>query len=918
MSYDFNPNYAEVLRYPAAIDLLRPPYLGVDFEWDIRTGNPTVIGVSDGQTTASVDFVSGWDNFRSLIDRFPDAWKFVGHNFIRAERPILDRFGVRVPLGSIEDTIIWHYLTSAHLCKAGGKALGEGVENERRGPGFMNIWTMCSIWTSEPNWKFCRGETECHGVPCPHHDPFWYNGLDARNPVLALPGMIRKAKLIGVDHLYPLHARLMEQFEIMQQRGVWVDLNYISKLKTDFEAGKSKLWEDGQKVPTDNSLPFNPESWQQVKRFFKEKYELIIEDTQEDTIRELAGEHLDIPELQDLLEYKEMGSGPDRWFAPKRWNEKSGDWEGYVVEQGGGLGTIHPNVNIFTSTSRTACSNPNLQNLEKRRIDRETGEKVGERLRAAVVAPPGYRLYSADQCLAPGTKVLTSDLLWASIEELRRGDKIIGFDENIGGYRPQFKVSRVISTRRLLKPSFKITTDRGEVISSENHWWPVRRYVHGAKGSYKRLMWVPTKDLLIGEKISYFLPPWEPDISYNGGWLAGFFNGEGSVAAGQQSLARVSFAQNKGPTLQEAFRRLRDAGYRFSSGKKKGKRSFSKKNRVVESWISGVGEGLRFVGSIRPSRLLKKAFKGLIGRRIWSGQRKPAQILKIEFIGEHPVIGLKTSTKTLVANGFLSHNSNGENRAFLYMSGYDIPRDVDLHDWMVSNMGIKKEDEFAIKLGGPRDASKSVTHAADYMEGLQLKTREQLRSARVRSEIQAGARVVSDDWQFRGSVVTFSGVNLAKRAFGEATYSNRKKALEAAERYIGRTGAFPMVRDLQKRITAQVEREGAVQVPEGYYLYSYDRTPEDQLKTAASMFGQSPVAHRLKLSLLNLEAHPRLVPILPVHDENLVLASEEYDPKEVKKWIQEAMEVETPEMPGLRIPVKVRHGKDWRSMTKIE
>src|SRR5712664_874695 len=347
MSYEFNPNYAEVLRYPAAIDLLRPPYLGVDFEWNIQTGNPTVIGVSDGQKSVSCDFAAGWDNFVALLDRYPGAFTFVGHNFIRAERPILRRYGKEIRLEDVADTILWHYLTSAHLCKAGGKALGDDAENERRGPGFMNIWTMCSIWTSEACWKFCRGETECVGVPCPHHDPFWYNGLDARNPVLALPGMIRKAKLIGVDHLYPLHARLMEQFEIMQQRGVWVDLNYISKLKLDFEVAKSKLWVDGQKVPTPNSMPFNPESWQQVKKFFKDKYDLAVENTKEDTIRGLAEEHLDIPELQDLQEYKEMGSGPDRWFSEKRWDDKSEDWEGYVVEQGGGLGTIHPNVNVL-------------------------------------------------------------------------------------------------------------------------------------------------------------------------------------------------------------------------------------------------------------------------------------------------------------------------------------------------------------------------------------------------------------------------------------------------------------------------------------------------------------------------------------------------------------------------------------------
>ena len=108
-----------------------------------------------------------------------------------------------------------------------------------------------------------------------------------------------------------------------------------------------------------------------------------------------------------------------------------------------------------------------------------------------------------------------------------------------------------------------------------------------------------------------------------------------------------------------------------------------------------------------------------------------------------------------------------------------------------------------------------------------------------------------------------------------------------------------------------------VQVPEGYALLSYDRTGEDRLKTAAAMWGQAPVSHKLKVSLLNLEAHPRLVPLIPVHDEHLVLASTEYDPKDVAKWIREAMEFETKET-GLVVPAKVKWGKNWRTMEAIK
>lgn len=913
MSYLFQPDYGEVLRSPAAIELLRPPCLGLDFEWNIRTGEPTIIGVSDGKVSVSVPFNDeSWRLFLALVQRYREHWRFVGHNFIRSERVILEKHGLSIPLEQIEDTILWHYLTSAHLCKAGGKAIGDSPENERRGPGFMNIWTMCSIWTSAPCWKFCR-ESECHGVPCPEHNPFWYNGLDALNPVLALAEMKRRADLMGVSHLYPFHARLMEQFEIMQQRGMYVDVNYINKMREDFATDKYRLWKKGQKIPDERSLPFNPNSSPQVKDFFKTHYGLTLPNTQEETIRKFS---LQMPEnelLADLLAYKELGQGVERWFAERRWEKN--DWVGYVVPQEGGLGLIHPNMNIFTSTSRTVCSNPNMQNVEKRRVDRRTGEKIGKKVRAAIVAPPGHLLYAADMCVLPDTKILMADLQWKRADEIAFGEKVIGFDERLGGYHPAFKAAKVVATRRIPnKVSYRITTDKGSISVSGNHWFPVRRRF---KNGHRRLTWVAAEDLRIGEKISFFLSPWEEDRSYEAGWLAGFFNGEGSLGARQQSLARVSYSQNKGALLREAVQRIRERGFQTSLGSTRKKSQLSNHSKVREGWITGVGEGIRFLGVIRPSRLLKKASEQLIGKRIWSGSRPPAKILRIEPIGSQTVIGLETTSHTFIANGFLSHNSNGENRVILKFAGYEIPREQDLHDWMVANMGIKKEDEFAIKLGGPRDASKSVTHAADYMEGLQLRTPEQLRGGRMQAEIRAGARLVFPDWKFQGKIVTFTGVNLARRAFGDASFVNRRKALEATERYIGERGAFPKVRDFQRRVTAQIEQTGMVQVPEGYAMLSYERSPEDRLKSAAAMWGQSPVAHRLKMSLLNLEAHPRLTPVLGVHDETLVYASEEYSPQQVAGWIRECMEVSTNGEPGLVIPVKVKGGKNWRDTVEI-
>lgn len=663
-------------RDPAAISRLAPPHLGLDLEWDIKTETPTILGVSDGATTVSTHFNEGIPKVVGLLLSYPGAFDLEGHNVVRAERPLLAGRGVTFPLEKIQDSIIWHYLVNAHLCKAGGKATGEEDALSRRGPGFMNIYTMCSLHTSLPDWKHCR-EKECHGVPCPKHDVFWYNGLDALGPVLAIQDMKRKAQLIGVDGLYPMHVELNWTFHKMQERGVWVNKTYIDQMRADFHKAKLVMWGADQVKPTPESMPFNPRSHDQTIKYFREKYDIKLPDTKEETIRAFVMQYEPdeneleqddegnfspkptnrsdhpMPELVDLLSYKELGSGPDRWFAPRVWNGK--DFDGYVIDEGNGYGSIHPSTNHFTSTSRTACAGPNMQNVEKRRIDRKTGENIGKRMRAAVVPPPGFRLYSADY-------------------------------------------------------------------------------------------------------------------------------------------------------------------------------------------------------------------------------------------------------------------SNGENRAFMYYAGYQIPEGLDLHDWMVGNIGLQKNDEFSISLGSPRDAAKSVSHASDYLEGLDLLSPQKLASPFIQREIRAGARLVFRDWKFKDYTVSFTGANLAQRAFHSKDWDSRKRALGIASRYLDQS--FPKLRDVQKMIMKQVER-GMVQTMHKYALQSYDRTPNDMVKTGVAMWGQSPIAHFLKLALNRAEAHPRIIPVLGVHDEIVFYSDVKYEPSQIKKDITDVMVFETPEMPGFSMPIKLKEGPNWRDMKTV-
>lgn len=261
--------------------------------------------------------------------------------------------------------------------------------------------------------------------------------------------------------------------------------------------------------------------------------------------------------------------------------------------------------------------------------------------------------------------------------------------------------------------------------------------------------------------------------------------------------------------------------------------------------------------------------------------------------------------------------SNAEGRTILYHAGYrEVPSDI--HSWMETNIGLKPEDPICKALGGPRDAAKSVVHASNYLEGLQLKDKADLRSPRMRKEIEYGARVVFWDWTFKGKIVTFTGVNLARRAFGDATHENRKRALDVMTRYIDQS--FPDIRKFHRRVSKQVETEGAVRTLHGYVLLSYGPDPADQLKTAVAVWGQQTTAHLNKLGVLDVQrkfhaGRPMQV-FQPMHDELLCYVHDSVPPAESMAWMKESMELELPEMIGLQIPADPSWGHTWADQNK--
>lgn len=407
--YKFLPVLPEVSRDPSDLDkFVGARLLGNDLEWS-QYEYPTVLGISDGVTTVSVPWEDGVDRFRELLRDQETVW--IGHNIVAADLIVLRRLGIEIPLDRVEDTIIWMWLTNMHLAKAPNKSALEEDEDERRGRGFYNLGTLLSIYTDIWHYKDCRGEV-CSG-PCPEHDPYGYNGIDALGPVLALPSLKRQAELRRVDYLYPMHRELAFVLAQMQEFGVRIDVPYVYGRDRHALGGSdgSSLDEQFRKerAEIESSLPFNPKSPSQIVTHFKS---LGLKDAKEDTIRDTI-EDLDEnapDELVALLDYKELGNGVDRWFEPQYRNKNH--WiKGYLDE----TGYVHPRLNFFVSSGRLACSSPNLQNVLKRRRSRKvcicgemvekhpttgcqsfSGVSLGKRVRRAIISPEGWYIVRAD------------------------------------------------------------------------------------------------------------------------------------------------------------------------------------------------------------------------------------------------------------------------------------------------------------------------------------------------------------------------------------------------------------------------------------------------------------------------------------------------------------------------------------------
>jgi hypothetical protein len=268
-------------------------------------------------------------------------------------------------------------------------------------------------------------------------------------------------------------------------------------------------------------------------------------------------------------------------------------------------------------------------------------------------------------CVAPDTRVLTDDLRWVPIGDVLVGEGLLGFDEyNPGqGSRRQWHRAVVESSVVVQRPCYDLTFEDGtQVRCSADHRWLA------ANGT--GVHWLATDSLrplnrgpdyrgnlrdqsLTVSRVLKPLDVWDSLRTYEAGYLAAAFEGEGCLShyapqPGKYGVStRLTFAQNDNVMLERTQRYLKEGGFRFTE--------HCPPTGVKKIYVSNREDVLRLLGSVRPGRLLGKFQPDLLGS-VTNGNKSAIRLIESRYVGEQPVVAMKTSTGTFLAEGMASHN----------------------------------------------------------------------------------------------------------------------------------------------------------------------------------------------------------------------------------------------------------------------
>jgi DNA polymerase I-like protein with 3'-5' exonuclease and polymerase domains len=378
----------------------------------------------------------------------------------------------------------------------------------------------------------------------------------------------------------------------------------------------------------------------------------------------------DWPVVQRIIDFRSLGKLKGTYLEPYAENYS------YCP-----CGRTHPNwLQAGVPAGRYACAAWPVQQAPKiYNYTLTCGDKFFHNFRDNVRAPDGWYILGYDYCVAPDTRICTSDLRWVRADSLQSGDELVGFDEfrddeqgNGGGRKARLRRSEVQKVARIKRPCYRVTTSDGrQVIASSEHLWVE---VGTSKGSTRvkgdswrgstyvpahKRKWVATENLIPGKsRLCWWVQPWDEldsEQQYDAGWLAGFADGEGWIFGKNGRGHNVGLGQKPGLAWDQALAVCKRLGYSLSQ-------PYTGAAGVERRYLD-YQSSVQFLAQCRPVRLGRRSAEFWDGRQTYGSQHtRPVLVTSVEFLGEREVIALRTSTHTFIAEGFLSHNCQVERR----------------------------------------------------------------------------------------------------------------------------------------------------------------------------------------------------------------------------------------------------------------
>lgn len=263
------------------------------------------------------------------------------------------------------------------------------------------------------------------------------------------------------------------------------------------------------------------------------------------------------------------------------------------------------------------------------------------------------------RCVHIDTPILCGDFKWRAAGTLKEDDEIIGFDEEPAYKKFRYiKFGTVTHNHTEMANCVGIKLENGEILySTPDHSWLV-------KSASNQFYWKEAKDLLKTKKNhEIYLPrifgkPWQDKNTYEAGYLAASFDGEGSLDR-TNSLCFTQ-VQNKMKERVEEYIKELNMTYKVKERNNKSNTLYKReRQKVYDLKIYGIKNIIKFVSENNCQRISVK-LKENMNKKYQTMRCAPEDLIKVVDVfdaGEMPIAVLSTSLKTHFTDGFPSHNT---------------------------------------------------------------------------------------------------------------------------------------------------------------------------------------------------------------------------------------------------------------------